>query len=115
MTAGGTDVRVALVGCGRISQNHFDAIAAVDGLRLSAVCDVMPERARQAGERFGVPSFTAYETMLREAECDVRFRGKGRADLDQLGKCGEAITEHINVIHPKWEAFHDEDALQVRL
>ena len=31
--------RVALVGCGRISKNHFDAIAKVDGLRLTAVSD----------------------------------------------------------------------------
>ena len=29
--------RVALVGCGRISRNHFDAIAKVDGLSMSAV------------------------------------------------------------------------------
>ena len=43
--------RVALVGCGRISKNHFDAIGRVDGLSLSAVCDIDAERARAAGER----------------------------------------------------------------
>jgi UDP-N-acetyl-2-amino-2-deoxyglucuronate dehydrogenase len=65
------DVRIALVGCGRISRNHFDAIMAVDGLRLTAVCDVVEERAREAGERLGVPWFTSYDRLLREAKADV--------------------------------------------
>ena len=65
------DFRIALVGCGRISGNHFDAIAKVDGLTLSAVCDIVEERARAAGEKNGVPWFTTYSGMLAAAECDV--------------------------------------------
>lgn len=62
---------IALVGCGRISRNHLAAIAAVDGLKLTAVCDSVPERAREAGEEAGVPWFDSYEEMLRNAECDA--------------------------------------------
>ena len=64
-------VRVALVGCGRISRNHLDAIDRIDGLVLAAVCDVVADRAREAGERHGVAWFTAYDEMLERAECDV--------------------------------------------
>ncbi|HYV98226.1 MAG TPA: Gfo/Idh/MocA family oxidoreductase [Gemmatimonadaceae bacterium] len=64
-------IRIALVGCGRIAQNHFDAIRRVDGLELVAVCDVIEKRARAAGEANGVPWFTSYETMLRDAPCDA--------------------------------------------
>src|SRR5688500_14196612 len=67
----GPEFRVALAGCGRISRNHFDALAAVDGLRLTAVCDVEESRARAAGEALGVPWFRSFEAMLREADCDV--------------------------------------------
>jgi len=63
--------KVALVGCGRIAHNHFDAIDAVDGLTLSAVCDIVPDRAREAGESHSVPWFTAYDDMLKQADCDV--------------------------------------------
>ena len=63
--------RIALVGCGRISKNHFDALRGLDGLTLSAVCDVDEARAREAGEREGVPWFTSYDEMLRAASCDV--------------------------------------------
>lgn len=63
--------RVALVGCGRISKNHFEAIAKVGGLSLSGVCDTVEARAKHAGEALGVPWFTSYETMLREAPCEI--------------------------------------------
>ena len=65
------EFRIALVGCGRISRNHFDSIRRIDGLQVSAVCDSVPERAREAGEREGVPWFTSYDEMLQRAECDV--------------------------------------------
>jgi UDP-N-acetyl-2-amino-2-deoxyglucuronate dehydrogenase len=63
--------KVALVGCGRIAKSHFESIAHVDGLALSAVCDVVEERAREAGEAWSVPWFTSYDEMLKQSECDV--------------------------------------------
>lgn len=64
-------VRIALVGCGRISANHFEAISKLDGLELAAVCDVVESRAKEAGEKWQVPWFTSYEKMLAEADCDA--------------------------------------------
>ena len=63
--------RVALVGCGRISANHFDAIRKIDGLTLVAVCDIIEDRARNAGESNGLPWFRSYAEMLKAVECDV--------------------------------------------
>lgn len=63
--------RVAVAGCGRISQNHFEALDRIDGLSLSAVCDVVEERARAAGERWNVPWFTSVEQMLAGAPSDI--------------------------------------------
>ena len=65
------EFRIALVGCGRISANHFQAIRKVDGLALAAVADIVPERARAAGEAEGVPSFASLEEMLRKVDCDA--------------------------------------------
>ncbi len=65
------EYKVALVGCGRISKNHFDAIRRIDGLTLTAVCDTVEQRAREAGEREVVPWFDTYEEMLKRAESDV--------------------------------------------
>ena len=65
------DFKLALVGCGRISRNHLDALRQIPGLRLSAVCDTDEARAREAGEREGVPWFRQLDEMLRDAECDI--------------------------------------------
>jgi UDP-N-acetyl-2-amino-2-deoxyglucuronate dehydrogenase len=64
-------IRIALVGCGRIAKNHFEAIDKIDALRLVAVCDVIEARAREAGEQQGVPWFTSYEAMLAQVPSDA--------------------------------------------
>lgn len=63
--------RIALVGCGRISKNHVDAIQRIDGLELVAACDVNEERARAVAEPLGIPWYTSYEKMLAEVPSDI--------------------------------------------
>lgn len=66
-----TRSRVVLVGCGRISERHFDAIAEHPDLTLVAVCDDIAERARNAGTRLTVPWFESYQTMLDQVPADI--------------------------------------------
>jgi UDP-N-acetyl-2-amino-2-deoxyglucuronate dehydrogenase len=63
--------RLGLVGCGRISKNHFDAIEKVDGINLVAVADIVPERAAAAGLAKGVPAFDSLQSMVAGVECDI--------------------------------------------
>lgn len=65
--------RVALVGCGVISKNHIHAILGAKQCVI-ALCDVIPERAKQVAETTGlsdVAVFTDYEEMLDTARPDV--------------------------------------------
>ena len=64
-------VRVALVGCGRISKNHFDAIAKVPELRLVAVVDIDVHRAERVGAAQGVPAFASLDEMLAAIPSDL--------------------------------------------
>jgi UDP-N-acetyl-2-amino-2-deoxyglucuronate dehydrogenase len=59
-------IRVALLGCGRISKNHLDAIAKVKELELVAVADANLPRAKEVGAARGVPSFGSLEEMLAQ-------------------------------------------------
>ncbi len=68
---GSKSYRIAFVGCGRISKNHFDAIEKIDGLEIVAVSDEIEERAREAGEKLGVPWYPSLEKMLAGVECDI--------------------------------------------
>ena len=71
MSADARTFRIGLVGCGRISKNHFDALRKVDGLALSAVCDIDAERAARAGEEQGVAWYRSLDEMLRAGDFDV--------------------------------------------
>jgi UDP-N-acetyl-2-amino-2-deoxyglucuronate dehydrogenase len=71
MTDATTAYRVALVGCGRISRNHVEAIGRIEGLELVATCDVIADRARSVAGPLGIPWFTSYEKMLEQVDCDV--------------------------------------------
>jgi UDP-N-acetyl-2-amino-2-deoxyglucuronate dehydrogenase len=64
-------VRVALVGCGRISGSHVTAIDRVDSLELVAACDADIGRARGLGDERGIPAFRTIEELLSGVECDV--------------------------------------------
>jgi UDP-N-acetyl-2-amino-2-deoxyglucuronate dehydrogenase len=67
----GAPVRIALVGCGRISRTHFEAISKVPGLVLAGVCDIIEQRAQGAGDANGVPWFSDYATMLDKVACEA--------------------------------------------
>jgi UDP-N-acetyl-2-amino-2-deoxyglucuronate dehydrogenase len=64
-------VRVALVGCGRISRNHLEAIRKVDGLQLVAAADTDRARADAVGAEQGVPAFGSLDEMLAAVPSDL--------------------------------------------
>ena len=58
------DLKVALIGCGRISGHHCRSIAAVDGISLAAVCDLEIDKAEAYAQEFDVPAFHSYRDMF---------------------------------------------------
>jgi UDP-N-acetyl-2-amino-2-deoxyglucuronate dehydrogenase len=65
-------IRVALVGCGRISGKHFDAIGAHgDVAELTAVCDIDAGALGQAEALTGVTGFGSLPDLLAGSEADV--------------------------------------------
>ncbi|MFO7841247.1 MAG: Gfo/Idh/MocA family oxidoreductase, partial [Fidelibacterota bacterium] len=54
--------KVALVGCGRISKRHIEAISDTDGVELVLVCDIEKERAKTVAGVLDLP----YETDYRK-------------------------------------------------
>ncbi len=105
------DIRVALVGCGRISKNHFDAIERVAGLQLVSVCDVDAERAKEAGEAQGVPSFTNIETMFAEVPSDAVVIATPSGLHPQLGIIAAKANRHVISEKPMGISLAAADAL----
>src|SRR5438876_409897 len=64
-------IKIALVGCGRISMSHFQAIQHFSNdLELVAVCDVNPVRLENFKSK-DLPIFTSLEELLKHCETDV--------------------------------------------
>jgi UDP-N-acetyl-2-amino-2-deoxyglucuronate dehydrogenase len=65
-------IRIAIVGCGRISKNHFDSIDqhAYD-LELAAICDVDSAVLARHQEKYAVAAYLDLEQMLQKEQLDV--------------------------------------------
>ncbi len=63
-------LRVAVIGCGRISVMHFASIKML-GEELVGCCDIRIERAREAAEKFGGAVYTDYIKMIEELRPDA--------------------------------------------
>jgi UDP-N-acetyl-2-amino-2-deoxyglucuronate dehydrogenase len=65
-------IRVGLVGCGRISANHFGAIAKhQERMELVSVCDIDPAALKAAESKYGVPGYTSFQEMLKRSDIDL--------------------------------------------
>ena len=65
-------IRFALVGCGRISGNHFDALDRhKDRAELVAVCDIDPEALAKAEARTKAPGFRTLDALLAGSDPDI--------------------------------------------
>lgn len=65
-------IRMGILGCGRISRNHFNAIDELgDDIELVGVCDNDEERLEQELIPTGIPKFMSLSEMLRNSELDI--------------------------------------------
>ena len=68
----GRKIRIAIVGCGRISKNHFGSIEKhTDEFELVSVCDVDTSVLALHEAQYGVPSYRDMAQMLSEQDLDV--------------------------------------------
>lgn len=104
----------AIIGCGRISPNHF-AAAQANNLNIVAICDVVEERMEEKAEKFNLSSdvkrYTDYKKMIEENKIDL------------IGICTESgkhasialdcIDKGINLIIEKPIALSLDDADEI--
>ncbi len=57
-------LKVAVIGCGRISVMHFDAIRRSEHAQLVACCDIKKDRAEKAAEKYGCKAYKSYRELF---------------------------------------------------
>ena len=65
-------IKFAVVGCGRISPRHFEAIAEhKENAELVAVCDSNNAILKQARDQYDVPGYSSLAELLSQSDADV--------------------------------------------
>lgn len=64
-------LKAAVIGCGRISVMHLDAISRLDDVELVACCDIDLQKATLAAEKYGAKAYASYEEMFEKEDLDA--------------------------------------------
>lgn len=65
-------IRIAVVGCGRISKNHFGSIEQLNSeFELVAVCDNNQQVLSEHQERYKVPGYLSIDDLLESEKLDL--------------------------------------------
>src|SRR5579883_2458942 len=69
-------IRIGVIGCGQIAQQHFTTYASIPDAQVIACADIDPQAADTSAAKFGIPNvyYTAQEMLKRD-------------DLDAIDVC----------------------------
>jgi UDP-N-acetyl-2-amino-2-deoxyglucuronate dehydrogenase len=71
-TINGRKIRVGVVGCGRISKNHFGSIEQhAQNIELVAVCDIDPIALKESADQYKVAGYIHMAEMLDKEQLDM--------------------------------------------
>jgi UDP-N-acetylglucosamine 3-dehydrogenase len=63
--------RLAVIGLGRMGQNHARVLREMDGVELQAVCDQSPKATETVSRKFGVKGYESWQEMLQRERLDA--------------------------------------------
>lgn len=105
-------IRMGLVGCGRISANHFDALAQLkEAAELACICDIDAIKLQAAKEKTGVKNcYSTIKDMLANEKLDLVTistpNGFHASEIVQIAEAG------VSVVTEKPLAITWEDGLR---
>ena len=108
----GRKIRVAVVGCGRISKNHFGSIAKhKDNIELISICDVNKVALTEHEKIYNIKGYLSLEEMLENEDLDlVVICTPSGIHADQTELCAK---HKINVMTEKPMATRWSDGIRM--
>lgn len=64
-------MKIVLIGCGLIARSHANVIREIEGITLSAVCDINEDAAKELSLEYDCAFYTDAEVMLEEIKPDA--------------------------------------------
>lgn len=104
-------IRFGLIGCGRVARYHAEALTRIPGVKLQAVCDVLPERAEEFARRWGGDPYSDYRPLLDRQDIDVVSIATPSGDHPRIGVDAALAGKHVVVEKPIGLTLAEIDAL----
>ena len=102
-------VRMGIIGCGRISKNHLDAVSQIPDAEFVAASDIVPEKLQHVAEQYGIKSlYPNYLDMLEKEKLDLVSICSPSGMHPQMGI--DVANHKINVLTEKPMATNIEAA-----
>src|SRR6266446_7357993 len=94
-------LRIAIVGCGKVADQHVHAIHRIDDCRIVALCDRELLMAKQLGERFdGSECFSNVSEMLQKTSPDVvHITAPPQSHFSLARQCLDRKSTRLNSSH----------------
>jgi predicted dehydrogenase len=90
-----TPLRIGMVGAGKISGQYLDTLATAPGLRLTAVTDLDPARARQAAATAGAEAVPGVAALLARDDVDAVLNLTVPAAHAEVALAAIAVGKHV--------------------
>ncbi len=104
----------AVVGCGRISSRHTQALADLapsHNVKLTAVCDIIESRAKNTAAKYGVKAYTDFQQVLDDPDIDVVSVCVPSGLHSPMGQAAARAGKHVLMEKPISLTLADADAL----
>ena len=105
-------MKVAIVGCGNVSELHFYAAYNSQLAELVAAVDIKPERAEKYASKYGINAYTDYYEMLEKEHPDTVHICTPHYLHTKYAV--EALSRGINVLSEKPCSVSDEEVSALR-
>src|SRR5712691_10385022 len=94
------DVHIGLIGGGYISEMHAAAAAAIEGVRIAALCGRTREKAERLAERWGAAAYTDLDRFLEHVPLDLVVIGSPSGLHAEQGIAAARRGLHVLVEKP---------------
>ncbi|MEN6445200.1 MAG: Gfo/Idh/MocA family oxidoreductase [Candidatus Cloacimonas sp.] len=102
-------IKLGIIGCGRISKNHFEAVSQIPEAEFIAACDIIDSRLQTVSENYGIKKlYTNYKDMLEKENLDLVSICTPSGLHPQIGM--DVANHKINVLTEKPMATNIEFA-----
>jgi UDP-N-acetyl-2-amino-2-deoxyglucuronate dehydrogenase len=104
-------LRFGLIGCGRIAPHHVNAIRTLPAAELTAVADIIEDRAYRFADDYGADPYLNYHDLLERPDIDIVCICTPSGLHAQMAIDAANAGKHIIVEKPMALSLADADAM----